>query len=50
MKLKGLGKLLLALWLIVTGLLPFLNIPIPFLGVIMPLLALVAGIFLLLER
>ncbi len=49
-KIKGLGKLLLALWLIITGLSPFLTIPIPYRGVVMPLLALAAGIFLLLER
>jgi hypothetical protein len=49
-KLKGLGKLLLGIWLIATGLLPYLNINIPNQGFIMAILAVVAGILIIVER
>jgi len=44
------GFLLLGIWLIVTGIMPFLTITIPYRGTIMPLLALVAGILIILGR
>jgi len=47
---RNLGLLLLAIWLIVTGLLPFVSIPIPSLGMILSLLAIAAGVFILLDR
>lgn len=47
---KNLGILLLAIWLIVTGLVPLLHITFPNLGLILAVLALAAGILLLLER
>lgn len=50
MKLKGLGKVLLAVWLIATGLISVLNISFPHQGLILNILAVVAGIFLLLDR
>lgn len=50
MKIKGLGKVLLAIWLIATGLISILSIRFPQQGLILNILALVAGIFLLLDR
>jgi hypothetical protein len=47
---RSLGVLLLGIWLIVTGLLPLLNINIPASGIILALLAIAAGILILLER
>jgi hypothetical protein len=47
---KNLGMTLLAVWLILTGLLPFLRVSLPYEGTILPLLAVAAGILLLLER
>lgn len=44
------GFLVLAIWLILTGIMPFLAITIPYRGTIMPLLALAAGILILLNR
>ena len=41
------GMLLLAIWLIVSGLLALLQINFAYSGVVLPLLALVAGILLL---
>jgi hypothetical protein len=40
--------LLLAVWLILTGVLPFLNVGVP--GIVMSLLALAAGVLILLGR
>jgi len=45
---KNIGFLLLAIWLILTGLSAF--IPIGGLGVILALLAIAAGVFILLGR
>ena len=45
---RNLGMLLLGIWLILTGLLPFLNLDVP--GAVMSLLALVAGVLILLGR
>ena len=45
---KNIGMLLLAIWLILTGLATF--IPMGGLGVILALLAIVAGVFILIGR
>ena len=50
MKLKGLGKILLGIWLIANGLLPYINIKIPNQGFILAILAIVAGILIIVER
>ena len=47
---RNLGMLLLGIWLILTGLLQFVSIPIAGLGMILALLAIVAGVFILLGR
>jgi hypothetical protein len=47
---KNLGMVLLAIWLIMTGLLPFLRVSIPYSSTILPLLAVAAGILILLDR
>jgi len=47
---KNLGMLLLGIWLIVTGLLPLVNIPISSIGTILALLAIAAGVLILLGR
>jgi hypothetical protein len=47
---KSLGILVLAIWLILTGLFPFLHVSIPHEGAILPLLAGLAGILILMER
>jgi hypothetical protein len=50
MKIKGLGRFLLGLWLIVQGLLPFLNIRIPNQGFLLAVLALAAGLLIIVDR
>lgn len=45
-----LGMLLLAIWLILTGLLPLLHVSFPQSGIVMAVLAVAAGIMLLLRR
>jgi hypothetical protein len=47
---KNLGMLLLAIWLIITGLLPFLQINFANMGSILAVLAIAAGVLILLER
>jgi hypothetical protein len=47
---KNLGMLLLAIWLIATGLIPFLNLGFPNLGQVLNLLAIAAGVLILLGR
>ena len=47
---RNLGMLLLGIWLILTGLLPFLNVRIPESGLIMNVLALVAGVLIVAGR
>ena len=47
---KGLGMLLLGVWLIMTGLIPLLNINVSGLPVIMQVLAVAAGFLILLRR
>lgn len=46
----NLGLLVLSIWLILTGLLPLINLSFNGLGTIMSLLALAAGVLLLLRR
>ena len=45
---KSWGSILLAIWLILTGLMQLMTIAIP--GVVMAVLAIVAGILILLSR
>ena len=47
---KNLGMLLLGIWLIVTGLLQVVSIPIPGIGTILAVLAIAAGVLILLGR
>jgi hypothetical protein len=47
---RNLGMLLLALWLILTGLIPLLNLSFSGLGTIMSILALAAGILIVIGR
>ena len=47
---RNIGFLLLAIWLILTGLIALLGLSFSGLGVIMAILALAAGIFILLGR
>ena len=47
---RSLGLMLLAVWLIATGLQPFLRVSLPYSGTILPLLAVVAGVLILLDR
>lgn len=44
------GMLLLGVWLVLTGITPFLNVAIPYRATIMPLIALVAGVLILIDR
>ena len=46
----NLGMLLLAIWLILTGLLQLVNLGIPAIGTLMALLAIAAGILILLNK
>ncbi len=47
---NNLGFLLLAIWLILTGLLPLLSISFPAAGTLMSLLAIAAGVLILMGR
>lgn len=47
---KNFGMLLLAIWLIVSGVVPLLNLGFSGLGTLMALLALAAGVLILLGR
>jgi len=47
---KNLGMLLLAIWLILTGLFQVVSIAIPAIGTIMAVLAIAAGVLILLGR
>jgi hypothetical protein len=47
---KNLGMLLLAIWLIATGVLGLVQITFPYAGSVLAVLALAAGILLLLGR
>ena len=46
----NLGMLLLGLWLILTGLIPLLNLSVSGLGVILQVLAIAAGVLILQGR
>ncbi len=47
---KNIGMLLLAIWLILSGVIPLLSLSFAGLGTIMAILAIVAGVFILLGR
>ena len=47
---KNLGMLLLGIWLIVTGLIPLLNLSLAGLGTLMAVLAIAAGALILVGR
>jgi hypothetical protein len=47
---KNIGMILLAIWLIVTGLMQVMSIPIAGLGMILAILAIAAGVLILLGR
>jgi FtsH-binding integral membrane protein len=47
---KNLGMLLLSVWLILTGLLQFVSIPIPSIDIILAVLAIAAGLFIIQSR
>jgi len=49
-KRKGLGGLLLGVWLIAKGLLPYLTLNIPYQETILSALAVAAGILIIIER
>ena len=50
MKIKNLGMILLAVWLIANGLLLLLDIQFPYSSILLALLGLAAGIMILLKR
>jgi len=45
---KNLGMIFLAIWLIITGIMQLVSIPIP--AMIMAILAIVAGVLILIDR
>ena len=47
---RNVGMLLLAVWLILTGLIPLLNFSFSGLGAVMAILAIAAGVFIILGR
>jgi hypothetical protein len=47
---RNLGMLLLAIWLILTGLMPLLNLSFQGVGTIMAMLAIASGVLLLIGR
>ena len=47
---RNVGMLLLAVWLILTGLIPLLRLSFSGLGSVMAILAIAAGVFLLIGR
>ena len=47
---RNVGMLLLAVWLILTGLNPLLNFSFSGLGTVMAILAIAAGVFIILGR
>ena len=47
---KNLGTVLLALWLILTGLTQLVDIPIPSLNMIMAVLAVAAGVLMFMNK
>ncbi len=47
---RNLGMLLLAIWLILTGLMPLLNLSFQGVGTVMAVLAIASGVLLLIGR
>ena len=47
---KNIGMLLLAIWLIATGLIPLLNLSFSGLGIVMAILAIAAGALIIVGR
>lgn len=47
---KNVGMLLLAVWLVVTGLIPLLNFSFSGLGTVMAILAIAAGVLIVVGR
>lgn len=47
---RSLGMTVLAIYLIVAGILPFLNLPYGFIHYLVPILAIVAGVLLLIGK
>jgi hypothetical protein len=47
---RNLGMLLLAIWLILTGLMPLLNLSFQGVGTVMAILAIASGVLLLIGR
>lgn len=47
---KKFGMILLAIWLILTGLLQLVKVDIPYIGVVMSILAIAAGVLILLDK
>jgi hypothetical protein len=47
---KNLGMLLLGIWLVLTGLIPLLNLSFSGLGTLMAVLAIAAGALILVDR
>ena len=47
---RNLGMLLLAIWLVLTGLIPLLNLSFSGLGTVMAILAIAAGVLLAVGR
>jgi hypothetical protein len=47
---KNIGMLLLAVWLILTGLIPLLNFSFSGLGLVMGILAIASGVFIVIGR
>ena len=47
---KKLAMVLLGIWIIVTGIMQLVSIPIPFIGIIMGVLAIITGLLLLFGR
>ena len=47
---RNLGMLLLALWLVMTGLIPLLNLSFSGLGMVMHILAIAAGVLIVVGR
>lgn len=47
---RNLGMLLLAVWLILTGLVPLLNLSFSGLGIVMAILAIAAGVLIAVGR
>jgi hypothetical protein len=47
---RNIGMLLLAVWLILTGLIPLLNFSFSGLGIVMAILAIAAGILIVVGR